>query len=114
MLRIGQRVAMSDIELLIVDIMQKLIDAAQVVVVVVDFLPVKSLLLVLLPKHFGECPQQLPGAAVRVVHDWLEPGAVLMNLRSVSLRTFRIKALEHARLILGRLPPCKVYLFLTV
>ena len=56
--RIGQRVAVGDVELLVVHIVQEHVDAAQVVGGQVDFLPVEPLTYCIVAQDFGEVQQQ--------------------------------------------------------
>ena len=54
MLRIGQRVAACDVEIVEVDVLQEHIDAAKIVRRDVDFLPVEAVSHILLTKNFGK------------------------------------------------------------
>ena len=66
-LGVGQGVPVCDVELLVVDVVQEHIDAAEIVCRQVDFLPEEPLPDILLAQHLGELQQERPGAASRVV-----------------------------------------------
>ena len=67
MRRVQQRVAVGDVELLVVDVVQEHVDPRQVVGGQVDLLAEEALAHVVLAEHLGELQQQRAGAAGRVV-----------------------------------------------
>ena len=66
--RIGQRVPVGDVELLKIDVVQKHVDAAQVVGGQIDFLTEKALPHIVLAQHLGKVQQQRTGTAGGVVY----------------------------------------------
>ena len=58
MIRLGQRIAAMDVELLVVDVVQKHVDAAEVVGGDIDFLAEESGTHILLAQYFGKLQQQ--------------------------------------------------------
>ena len=67
MVWVGEGVAVGDVELFVVDVVQEHVDAAQVVGGEVHLLAVKALAHLVRPQHLGEFQQQGAGAAGRVV-----------------------------------------------
>ena len=67
-LRIGQRVAKGNVELVIAHIMQEHIDAAKVIRRNIDLLTEKSVTYVFRAEHLGKLQQQGAGAAGRVIN----------------------------------------------
>ena len=65
---IGQRIPMSDVELLKIDVVQKHVDAAQIVGGQIDFLTEKALPHIILAQHLGKFQQQRAGTAGGVVY----------------------------------------------
>jgi RecA/RadA recombinase len=65
--RVDERVAVGDVELLVVDVVQEHVDAREVVGRQVDLLAVEALPHVVLAEHLGELQQQRARAARRVV-----------------------------------------------
>jgi hypothetical protein len=74
--RVGQRVAVADVEFVVADIVQEHIDAAEVVGGEVDFLPEKAQPHVPLAQYLGEFEEQGAGAAggvyLRAVFDTMQ------------------------------------------
>ena len=66
--RVDQGVAVGNVELLVVDVVQEHVDPAQVVGGQVDLLAKEPLTHVFLAQHLGELQQQRTRAARRVVH----------------------------------------------
>ena len=60
MRRVKQGVAVRDVELLVVHIVQEHVDASQIVGGQVDLLPVETLAHILFAQHLGELQQQRP------------------------------------------------------
>lgn len=58
MVRLGQRIAAMDVELLVVDVVQKHVDAAEVVGGDIDFLSEETCAHILLAQYFGKLQQQ--------------------------------------------------------
>ena len=65
--RVGQRVAVGDVELLVVDVVQEHVDPAQVIGGQIDLLTEEPPPHILLAEHLGELQQQRPRPARRVV-----------------------------------------------
>ena len=63
MLRIGQRIAARNVEVIEIDVMQEHIDAAKIVRRNVDLLPVKAVSHILLAENFGKLQQERATAA---------------------------------------------------
>ena len=67
MLRLGQCVLVSDIEFIIINIVQKHIDTAEIICCDIDLLSEKALTHFIFSKYFGSFKQQRTGAASRII-----------------------------------------------
>ncbi len=68
MLRVGQRVAVGNIKVIVVDIVQKHVDPAEVIDREVDFLPKESYSYIFLAENLGKLQKKRTGTASRIIY----------------------------------------------